>query len=282
LAVLFQHDLLRVAERLMKTGRNPELLKPLSAAVKRVALNSGQILQLSSTFDLGMKFGSIDFHLPADLLRVDPPVDGGYVELLRNSTSLFDASYTLAWSRVFVAWPGSPKGLTDFLSALSIDSKRGVPVGTISVLAQGVVAVDDQGRPRATPLVFDIRVKWLANRDPRSTENRTTTRDGIQIRAYELRRASLRQKSLERLFRPLHDEDQALFRDYGSMKHTTLAAQCTLCHRLQGVADAHLGGFITLAASARPRPVVTGLERLVLAEREVLQFLGKLGKAAGD
>jgi hypothetical protein len=282
LAVLFQHDLLRLAERLMETRRNAELFKPIAAAIKRVALPSGQILQLPSTYELGLKSRSIDFHLPSNLLRVEPPSDGDYVELLRNSTGVFDASHTLAWSRVYIAWPTPPNDLTAFLSTLSRDPKTQVPLGTISVLAQGVVAVDDQGRPHATPLVFDLRVKWLANRNPMSVDNRTTTRDGIQIRAYELRRTSLRLEAYDRLFRPLHDEDQALFRDYGSLKHTTLAAQCTLCHRLQRAPDGHLGGFITLGPSAKPRPAATGTERLRLAEREVQQFLERLGKAAGN
>ncbi len=281
LAVLFQHDLLRLAERLMAARRNPELLKPIAAAIKKAALPPGRILDLPAAFDLGLKFGSIDFPLPANLLRVEPLPDGPYLELLRNSTRLFVASHTLAWSRVFVAWPTSPKGLAEFLSAPSEDRGNEVPVGTLSVLAQGVVAVDDRGRAHATPLVFDLRVKWLANREPMSAENRTTTRDGIQIRAYELRRTSLRQKTYERLFRPIHDEDQALFRDYGSLKHTTQAAQCSLCHRLHGVPDAKLGGFITLSPGARPRPAATGSERLRLAEDEVLGFLDRFRRAAG-
>jgi hypothetical protein len=147
---------------------------------------------------------------------------------------------------------------------------------------QGIVAVDDQGHPQATPLAFDVRVKWLANRDSMSMENRTTTRDGIQIRTHEMRRMSLRQNAYDHLFRALHEDDQALFRDYGTLKHTTLAAQCAVCHRLHDVSDANLGGFITLSPSAKPRPAVTGVERLRLAEREVLQFLVKLRKAGAD
>jgi hypothetical protein len=282
LAVFFQHDLLRVAERLMETGRNSELLKPIEAAIKRVALTSRQLSHLPSTYEIGLKFGSIDFHLPSNLLRVEPPIEGHYVELLRQSTSLFNASHTLAWSRVFFAWPTSPKGLTDFLSADFKKARLNVPVGTTSVLVQGIVAIDDQGRPYATPLTFDVRVKWLANRDPMSVENRTTTRDGIQIRAYEIRRTPLRKNANNHLFRALHDDDQALFRDYGALKHTTQAAQCAVCHRLHEVSDAHLGGFITLSPSARPRLAATGLERLHLAEREVQQFLSKLRKAVGD
>jgi len=183
---------------------------------------------------------------------------------------------------VFVAWSTSPKGLTDFLSADLKKARLNVPVGTTSVLVQGIVAIDDQGRPYATPLVFDVRVKWLANRDPMLVENWTTTRDGIQIKAYELRRMSLRKNANDHLFRALHDDDQALFRDYGALKHTTLAAQCAVCHRLHEVSDANLGGFITLGPSARPRLPATGLERLRLAEREVQQFLVTLRKAGGD
>jgi hypothetical protein len=282
LAALFQHDLLRMAERLMDTGRNPELLKPIMTVMKRVSLTSSQLSQIPSTYELGLQFGRIDFNLPSNLLRIGLPVDAPYVELLRQSTSLFVASHTLAWSRVFVAWPTSHQDLIRFLSAHSKGVRREVPVGTTSVLVQGIMAVDDQGRPQATPLAFDVRIKWLANRDPMSVENRTTTRDGIQIRAYEMRRKSLRQNAHDRLFRALHDDDQALFRDYGTLKHTTLAAQCAVCHRLHEVSDAHLGGFITLSPSAKPRPAVTGLERLRLAEREVLQFLVKVRKAVGD
>ena len=103
LAVLFQHDLLRVAQRLMEAGRNPELLRPIGEAVKRVALTSAQLSQLPSTYEIGLKSGSLDSALPPDLLRVDSPVNGTYLELLRNSTRVFDASRTLAWSRVFIS-----------------------------------------------------------------------------------------------------------------------------------------------------------------------------------
>jgi hypothetical protein len=282
LAALFQHDLLRLAQRLMETGRNPELLRPIGSAVKRVALTSAQLSQLPSIYELGLKHGCLDSALPPDLLRVDPPVSGPYLELLRNSTSVFDASRTLAWSRVFISWPSTGESLMGFLSSHGKGGSIEVPIGAISVLVQGIVAVDDQGHPHATPLAFDVRVKWLANRDPMSVQNRTASRDGIQVRAYELRRASLRQGAHDRLFRLLHDDDQALFRDYGTLKHTTLAAQCTLCHRLHGVSDAYLGGFITLGPSALPRPAATGSERLRLAEREASQFLTILGQAVKD
>jgi hypothetical protein len=281
LAVFFQHDLLRVAQRLMDTGRNRQLLRPLASAVQRVALPSHVLSSLPSTYELGLPFKNPGPFLPADLLRMDPSVKGAYVELLRSSTRVFDASRTLAWSRVFIAWPTTRDDLAVFLSANGKGSSPNVPVGTRSVLVQGIVAVDDQGRPQATPLVFDVRIKWLANRDPLSAQNRTTSRDGIQIRAFELRRASLREGPDDRLFRTLQDEDQFLFRDYGTLKHTTLAAQCTLCHRLTGVDDARLGGFIVLSPSAKPAPASTGAERLRLAETEVSKFLSEFQKASG-
>jgi len=281
LAVMFQHDLLRIAERLMETGRNPDLQKPIVAAIRRVALSPDQLSKLPSTYALGLASKSINSDISPNLLRGEPSFDGPYIELLRNSTGVFDASKTLAWSRVFVAWPTSRKDLIDFLSGRLKADRIEVPVGTASVLVQGVVAVDDRGHPYATPLAFDVRVKWLANRDPMSVENRTTTRDGIQIQAYELRRMSLRQGDHNHLFRALHDDDQAMFRDYGTLKHTTQAAQCAVCHRLHEVPDANLGGFITLDPSTEARPATTGLERLQLAEREVSQFLTKLRKATG-
>ena len=281
IAVILQHDLLRIAERLMETGRNPDLQKPIVAAIRRVALSPDQLSKLPSTYALGLASKSINSDISPNLLRGEPSFDGPYIELLRNSTGVFDASKTLAWSRVFVAWPTSRKDLIDFLSGRLKADRIEVPVGTASVLVQGVVAVDDRGHPYATPLAFDVRVKWLANRDPMSVENRTTTRDGIQIQAYELRRMSLRQGDHNHLFRALHDDDQAMFRDYGALKHTTLAAQCAVCHRLHKVPDANLGGFITLGPSTEARPATTGLERLQLAEREVSQFLTKLQRATG-
>lgn len=280
MAVLFQQDLLRVAQRLMETGRNQELLGPISSAVKRVALPPKELSRLPSTYDWGVQSGSLDADLPPDLLRLQPSGPGPHVELIRTSTRVFDASRTLAWSRVFIAWPATADGLTAFLHSQSKGKNPEVPIGTVSVLVQGIMAVDDQGRPQATPLVFDVRVKWLANRGPMSFHNRTTSRDGIQIRAYELRRAALRQGAAGRLFRALHDQDQFLFRDYGTLKHTTLAAQCTLCHRLTGVDDARLGGFIVLGPPADSRPATTGSERLRLAETEVSKFLEKFQKAS--
>ena len=148
---MFQHDLLRVAQRLMEAGRNPELLRPIGEAVKRAALTSAELSQLPSTYEVGVKSGSLHSALPPDLLRVDPPVNGTVLELLRISTRVFDASRTLAWSRVFISWPSTREGLMGFLSA---DGKGGnveVPTGTNSALVQGVVAVDDQGRPRGHP-----------------------------------------------------------------------------------------------------------------------------------
>lgn len=276
LAVMFQHDLMRLAQRLMDVKRNRELLKPIGAVIRNVALSSDQLGQLASTYELSLRFKSIDSPLPEDLLRKDPPVNGPYIELLRMSTSLFDASHTLSWSRVFIAWPTGVKSLHQFLSDQTKGHRIEVPTGTKSILVQGIVAIDDRGRPYATPLAFDVRLKWLENRDPLSAWNKTTTRDGIQIRAYELRRTSMREGSHHQLFRALHDDDQALFRDYGALKHTTQAAQCAVCHRLHDVSDAHLGGFITLGPSAKPHLALTGWERLRLAEREVLHFIKKL------
>ena len=76
-------------------------------------------------------------------------------------------------------------------------------------------------------------------------------------------------------FREIDMESQELFRDYGTRKHTTYAAQCTLCHRRSNTPDEAIAGFSALRVSAKPRIAQPG-ERRRLAEGEVLRFLDKL------
>jgi len=78
---------------------------------------------------------------------MEAPLNGHYVELLRQSTSLFNASHSLAWSRVFVAWPTAPKDLFLFLSSQSKGQGIEVPMGPSPYSCRGH-AVDDQGRPK--------------------------------------------------------------------------------------------------------------------------------------
>ena len=81
-------------------------------------------------------------------------------------------------------------------------------------------------------------------------------------------------------FREVGDEDQVLFRDYGTLKHTTVGAQCTLCHRVSGTPEPELAGFPLLRKTAQPRVASSSTARLELAEREFVKFLAALASAA--
>ncbi len=274
LAVWFQHDLLRMARRLLDTKANSELLAPLRAAAARVALPAAALADPAlGTFRL------------ADLQAARPDLDvDRLVELERRSTRLFDAEFVQLWSSVFVVMPKAASlGLDAWLAPR--DPKRApaaVPVGTCAVLVQGIVALDDEGRGRATDLVIDVRLQVLRNRDPLAAANATTTRDGVDFAMWSLEREALRLRAGRAAFadfRAIDMEDQELFRDYGTRKHTTHAAQCALCHRRTNGPEEELAGFAVLRPHVAPRPVGDAGERRRKAEAEFAKFVAALDGA---
>ena len=277
LAVWFQHDLLRMARRLLDTKENPELLAPLLAAARRVALPAAQLAAPAlGTFALT----ELDAGSGVEVARL--------TEIERRSTRLFDAEHTQLWSSVHVALPQDAE--PDLAGWLAVAEARStplppLPIGTVAVLVQGIVALDDQGVARATDLVVEVRTQRLANRDPLGAANRTTTRDGVDFVIWSLARQTLRERGAELTFadfRRVDLEDQELFRDYGTRKHTTIAAQCTLCHRRSNTPDEPLAGFSALRPSASPRPVRDAGERRRRAESEMTTFLAALAQASGN
>ena len=82
-------------------------------------------------------------------------------------------------------------------------------------------------------------------------------------------------KKVHTEFRKVDMESQDLFRDYGSLKHTTYAAQCTLCHRRSNSPDEQIAGFSALRITSNPRQAANG-ERRQLAETKMQRFIDKL------
>ncbi len=276
-AIYLQHDLLRLARRLVDTKANPELLAPLLAAAERLALPADTLLRPDlRTFDRAA--------LAPALHGVDA---ARFLELDRKSTRLFDASRTQLWSRVWLATPATTDPTAAKLVAQAADPDREapleVPIGTQAILAQGIVALDDTGQPRATGLVIDVRTQRLSNRDPLGRGNPTTTRDGVDLRQWFLSRETVAraEAATEPKGITFDDFDEipmtaaALFRDYGTLKHTTYFAQCALCHRQTDTPGAELGGFLVLRQNAKPRPAgPSARERL--AEGQLAEFVGAL------
>lgn len=271
LAIWLQNDLLRMARRLVDTKSNPELMQPLLRAIERLALPRAELSAAAlSTFALEQ--------LPAmePALSVDR-----LVELDRRSSILFHAEHTMLWSRVLVQWPVGKKGGVDaYLAAIDAmkkgDPKPMVPLHTRAVLLQGLVAVADDGKPVATPLVVDVRLQHYAGIEPLSPENPTTTHDGTDFRVFWLERQAVREGSDEvalNRFREWHREDEVLFRDYGWLKHTNLGGQCALCHRRTGTPEHETAGFSVLRIGSHPRRVADDGVRLRLAETEAERFV---------
>lgn len=268
-AIWFQHDLLRMARRLLDTGENADLLAPLYAAARAVALPRAVIVAAErGTFEL------------SQLPQVRSDVDvAAMVELERRSTRLFDAEFVQLWSSVHVRMPEGHDLTAWFTKPEKGQKPRAVPIGTQAVLVQGIVAVDDEGKPAASPLVVEVRLQELRNRDELSADNATTTRDGVDFAIWSLERETLRKRgAATRLadFRAINLDAQELFRDYGTRKHTTYAAQCTLCHRRSNGPEEELGGFSVLRPHVGPRPVADPAERRRKAEGEMAKFLAAL------
>lgn len=269
-AVWFQHDLFRLMRRLLDTKQNPELLLPLRECAQRVALPR-EVLQsrLVRTFDAADVADAVDGFSLADS-----------VEVARRSSRLFDAEWVQLWSTIHLQMPQhTPAETAAWLTAGT--ERPPVPMHTTALLLQGIVAVDDQGRPCATDLVIEARLQQLQNRDPLAADNPTTTRDGVTFRMWSLERSyvyftddSLTAVPFEAA-REIDMQSQELFRDYGTRKHTTYAAQCSLCHRRTHGPDEALAGFSALRTGSQPHRAEPG-ERRRLAETEMLRFLDKL------
>lgn len=280
LAVLFQHDLLRAAERLRDTGANAELLPALRQAALAVALPASALATVDDP--LRTLLASPD---GATLRRELPKQLGGddatFHEILRRSTRLFDAEKTLLWSRVFLSHPDGKDALQALLPPAG-DAGKGkgptAPLGLRAVLVQGLVAFDRDGAPHATPLVFDLRTQVLVDRAPLAGDNPTFTRDGIDFGIWQLEREGVRRGAPAAFFRRLEADDRDLFRDYGTAKLTTYRGQCSLCHRLSDTPEPNLGGFPVLRPHVQAKFATTGDERLRLAEEQAARLWNALAK----
>lgn len=284
LAVLFQHDLLRAAERMLDIGTDLDVVPALRELARAVALGAGELTHLHDPWRAALAEPAYA-EMAARMPKAIGGSDGTLREVTRKSTRLFDAEKTLLWSRVFLAHPDGGDALAAMLPPA--DAKPGakgptVPIGFRAVLVQGVVAFDRDGVPHGTRMVFDVRTQELQNRDALSADNATWTHDGLQFGIWQLERQGVRRGEPSAFFRAIGPDDQDLFRDYGSGKHTTYRGQCSLCHRLSDAPENELAGFPVLRPHVRASFAITGDERRQLAEQQAGKLMARLrdGKAA--
>jgi DNA-directed RNA polymerase specialized sigma24 family protein len=283
LAVLFQNDLLRAAERLQDLERQPELVQWLVRGARFLALDAAELAQLQNPLAPALGDAALRAHLGEQL---PPELQGtakDHREILRRSTRLFDAERTLLWSRVFLAHPDGEAALAAMLpkgdgERRDATEPRGptVPIGFRAVLVQGLIALGQDGRAHATPIVVDVRTQVLQNRDPLGADNATFTHDGLDFGIWQLERQGLREGRPAAIYRAVAADDQDLFRDYGTAKHTTYRGQCSLCHRVSDTPEPQLAGFPVLRPHVQATFAVTGDERLRLAETQAQRLLDRL------
>ncbi len=280
LAIYFQYDLLRMAQRLGDTKKNPKLIEHLVKAARWAALPAAafaarKVATLTTILAATNQSSDNEAWRVGDAAR--------FVEVERKSTRLFDASRTLLWARVWLAHPRGGEALGTFVSAAREGKRVEVPLGFEAVLAQGIVAIDELGQPRATDVVIDVRHQRLANRDALHVDNKTTSHDGVDFRVFFLERNALRLGDTS-AFKEVALDSAAVFRDYGSLKKTSYRAQCTLCHRNTDTPEPQLGGFPLLRAHALPRLLDEDAQsvrtRLDLAEEQVKKLLQTLSTHA--
>lgn len=273
LAVLFQHDLLRAAQRLADARNNPDVVAALWATAAALALPAEALAKLTDPLASATAAN-------AELRAALPQVLGGEVtgcrEVLRRSTRLFDAEYTCSWSRVFLRHPDGDEALASMLPT-SGDGPT-VPIGMGAVLVQGIVALGADGKAHATPMIVDVRTQVLVNRDGLAATNQTFTHDGIDFGIWQLERQAVRTGAAAAFFRSVQADDQDMFRDYGTLKHTTYRGQCTLCHRVTDTPEPHLAGLPVLRPHAKAAFAVTGDERQRLAELQAQKLFDALAK----
>jgi hypothetical protein len=283
LAVLFQHDLLRTAQRLLETEENPELLPSLMRAARLVALDEDERTRLRDPLASALATSAVKAELEQRGIADLGKRESDYRELLRRSTRLFDAEKTLLWSRLWLAHPAGPEALQQLIGSIGTPGLAiEAPLGLRAILLQGIVALGADGAPYATPIVIDARTQRLSARSELDPASPSFTKDGIDFELLLLEREGLRRGDAARFYRFVHPDDQELFRDYGTLKHATYRAQCSLCHRNTGTPEPELGGFPVLRAHAKPELARHGDERLRLAEDEMRRFLARIPEAKGD
>jgi hypothetical protein len=283
--LLLQWDILSVWWRL-ETDRNwnsddPVLLKAMAKAVQSLVLPKLTLQLLpSGTNELLQEYGrhsepklTSEPYLPSDLFSVAK--DSPWVEIERKSTRLFRGETALRASRVLYNLGDRSQAVRLIDEAGKKDrGKLEVPAGTQLALVLTLVGIDDQMQPVATPVVDEVRIRRLTGPFELAAKNHTSSHDGVDHWIYYRSRAgSLLGKEP---FRFIPDTTQSLFLEYGTVKHTTFAAQCSLCHRTEVNSLAMPLGISSLSPAAKPKVASDAGVRLRLAEVEMKGVGSKL------
>lgn len=206
-------------------------------------------------------------YFPSDLLA-SPST---FVEIDRNDMALFHAERSLRAVRAFVRIPDGRAAGEAVVRAVATAGKDGplpeIPLGTEVALALSLLAVDRDLAIVATQVVDEVRVRRITGERKLAADN-GSSRDGMSHWVYLRSRRASRDPSAAHAFRFVPDTTQAMFLEYGTLKHTVYFAQCALCHRLTGGSNQTPGGITSLGRFAGARVCDDPATRLRRAEAQ--------------
>ncbi|MCC9609677.1 cytochrome-c peroxidase [Blastopirellula sp. JC732] len=281
--LLVQWDVMSVWWQLEKANSDDlQLLTAMASAIRSLALGRDEIeqlpsgfAQLQSQFENSAPIATSKPFLPDDFDPSAATDSSPWLEIGRKSSALFQAERTLHASHVYYNFGGRNE-TKDLLAAIQAgDDVSPNPPGTIqTALVQTLVVVDDQLRPIATPVIDDIRIRMSNPSTDQNALDASSSRDGSSHWIFRRTRAGSILDP-EHPFRFVPDTAQALFVEYGSLKHATYAAQCALCHRLTNGGGQAPFGIRSLSKHAAAH-IAAADERTQLAESEMAAVVERL------
>lgn len=282
--LLLQWDLLSMWWRCERDGTaDAPALGALAAAIRALA-QPREVLEALDPGTAALRAalgGKVDAantgdpYFPVDLLAGE----SAFVEIDREDKALFHAERSLRAVRAFVKVPAGRADGEALVRAAGAAGKDGplpdVPVGTEVALVLSLLAIDPAGEVVATPVVDEIRVRRISGSAELAADN-GSSRDGVSHWVYQRGRRASRDPQATHAFRFVPDTAQAMFLEYGTLKHTTYFAQCALCHRLTDTGKQNPAGITTLGRYAGAKICVDPATRLRRAEQQAAQIVTKL------
>ncbi len=257
---LLQWDLLAVWWRLEQKEHIPQGDLWRLADLIRVATQSeAEIRSLPSGWDQAQKqfLKATDptphEGVPSEYFSSEDILDsqGNWTEISRRSTQLFVATQSLRNSRVFIktdldrnlqSWMESHKD-----SQARQDKRAEERIETAMVLS--LIGITPDLKPIASPVIDEIRFRTVFGSKEFIDPSLSTTQDGSSIWVYFIdRQGTLNEGSP--VYRNVPMTSQAIFLEYGTAKHATYAAQCSLCHRLTNAGNQTIAGVRALSISS--------------------------------
>lgn len=232
---------------------------------------------LHASFDGGDSADRTRPFLPSDFPPALHDTRSPWVELGRKSSVLFQADRSLRSSFVYLNTGNRddvPRVLETVLDKSKTPEDVQLPAPTMTGLIQTIVAIDDQLNPVVTPVIDELRIRVAQGPFELSSESNSSSRDGSSHWIYMRSRYGTTRKA-QPDFRFISDKDQALFIEYGTLKHASYAAQCALCHRLTGDGGQVPLGIRTLSRHAQPH-IALPEERKKIAQEEASKVANRL------